>query len=143
MFQRILRERRRNRWKSRRKWQKAQRKIRREEQELRKSREYAKPDRWLNVQGVVIGVHILRNRFRSPVEFRFEFHRKDGANKQLATDFGEQDLDVLLKAITVATRYREFHRRKRASKRNGNVGVVEAKPSKVKSLPKVSQGNRI
>ena len=142
MFQRILRERRRNGWKSRRKWQKAQRKIRREEQKLRKSREYAKPDRWLNVEGVVIGVHVLRNRFRGPVEYRFEFHRKDGANKQLATDFGEQDLDVLRKAMTVATRYREFARRKQASKRHANIGVVEAKPSKVKSLPKVSHGNR-
>ena len=142
MFQRILRERRRNGWKSRRKWQKAQRKKQRAEEEVRKSREYAKPDRWLNVEGVVVGVHVLRNRFRGSVEYRFEFHRKDGANKRLVTDFGEQDLDVLRKAVVVAARLREFDRQKRATERDVNIGVAEAKPSKVKALPKVSQGNR-
>ena len=142
MLQRILRERRRRGWKSRRKWEKAQRKKRREEQELRKSREYAKPDRWLNVEGVVVGVHVLRNRFRGPVEYRFEFHRKDGANRQLATDFGEPDLAVLVKAITVATQYREFDRRRRELERKARVGVSETKPSKAKSHPKVSQGSR-
>ena len=116
MFQRILRERRSNGWKSRRKWQNAQRKVKREEEALRKAREYAKPDEWLNVEGMVIGVHILRDRFHDSVEYRFEFHRKDGANKRLVTDFGEKDLKVLLKAVSVATRYREYDRRRRASK---------------------------
>ena len=142
MFQRILRERRRNEWKSRRKWHKAWRKIQREEQELRKSREYAKPDRWFSEEGVVVGVHFLRNRYRGSIEYRFEFHRKDGANKRLDTDFGEQDLAVLLKAVAKSRRYREFDRQRRASKRDENFGVVETKPSKAKSLPKVSQGNR-
>ena len=135
MFKRILRERRRNSGKSRRKWQKAQRTKRREEQKLRKAREYAEPDGWFNVQDVVIGVHILRNRYRGPVEYRFEFARKDGASKRLVTDFGEQDLDVLLKAVAVATQYREFDRRTGASKRNVNLRAIKAKPSKVKSLP--------
>lgn len=142
MFKRILRERRRNSGKSRRKWQKAQRKKRREEQKLRKAREYAQPDRWVNVQGVVIGVHILRNHYRGPVEYRFEFLRKDGTNKRLVTDFGEQDLRVLFKAVQAAARYCELDRQKRAPKRRRNVGVMETKPSKAASRPKVSQGNR-
>ena len=142
MFQRILRERRRKGWKSRRKWQKAQRLKQREEEKLRKAREYAAPDLTRNVKGVVVGIHVLRNRFRGSVEYRFEFHRKDGANKRLVTDFGEQDLNVLREVILKATRLCESERRKHSSACDVNVGEFEAKPSKVKRRPKVSQGNR-
>ena len=124
MFQRILRERRRNRWKSRRKWEKAQRIKQREEQRLREAKEYAKPDLYLNVEGVVIGVHVLRNRFKGNVEYRFEFHRKDGSNKQLAADFGEVDLAVLKKAVQVAKLYRGFKEREQQS----NAPLAERSP---------------
>lgn len=138
MFQRIARERRKKGWKSRRKWQKAQRIKRREEERLRKSREYATPDHQFNVDGVVVSVHELRNRFRGPVEYRFEFHRKDGPNKQLASDFGDQDLDVLIKAITISARYREIIHKKREASQRGNTGITKFKPSKARTLPRAS-----
>ena len=142
MFRAIMRERRKNAWKSRRKWQKAVRQKQRHEAELRKATQYAQPDRWINVNGVVIGVHVLRDRFRGPVQYRFEFYRKDSAQKGLASDFGEQDLGTLARAINAATRYRKFAEARRNSKRSTNHGMREAKPSKVASRSSRSSEGR-
>ena len=59
MFRAIKRARRAKAWKSQRKWQHAMRKKKRHEEELRQAMKYAQPDRWINVHGVVIGVHLL------------------------------------------------------------------------------------
>ncbi len=142
MFRAIMRERRKNAWKSRRKWQKAVRKKQRHEAELRKATQYAQPDRWFNIDGVVIGVHVLRDRFRGPVQYRFEFYRKDSAQRGLVSDFGEQDLRTLAKAINAATKYRKFAEARRNSKRSTNHGTRETKPSKVASQSPRSSGGR-
>ena len=142
MFQHVLRETRRNGWKSRRKWQKAQRRKQREEQRLAKAKDYAEPDRWINVDGLMIGVHVLRERFRGTVEYRFEFRRKDGSNGRLAMDFGEADLVVLQKAVQVARRYRGFQERKRKATRRLQYGPGGTTPSKAASTPRVNRGNR-
>lgn len=141
MFQKILRERRRNGWKSRRKWRKAQQLKRREEERIRKAKDYAKADLDTNVDGVVVGIHILRDRFRDSVELRFEFRRKEGRQAQLATDFGEADFIALKKAIEYAKRYCEHQRRKSANLHvvNGHGG---SKPSKASSAPRVNPRNR-
>lgn len=143
MFQKILRERRRNGWKSRRKWRKAQELKRREEERIREAKGYAKPDLEKNVDGVVIGVHILRDRFRGSVELRFEFHRKEGRQPQLATDFGEADLAALKEAVDFAMQCCE---RQRQESKSAKLHVVDghggSKPSKASSTPRVNQRNR-
>ena len=108
MFRSILRESRRRKWKSTRKWQKAKRKQQRLEDQLQKAREVAEPDRWFNAKGLVVGVHVLRNRYRGTEEYRFEFFRKDGTRYPFASDFGERDLDALIYAIQCAKRYRDY-----------------------------------
>lgn len=142
MFQRILREKRRNGWKSRRKWEKSQRIKRREEQRLRKAREYAEPDGWSNVDGVKVGIHVLRNRFKGTVEYRFEFRRKDGLNKPLATDFGEVDLVALQKAVQKAIDIAASKSGNSKATRRLQNGRRETTPSKAASAPHVNQGNR-
>ena len=141
MFRAIMRERRRNAWKSQRKWQKAVRTKQRLEEQLRKASEYAEPDRWHNIAGVMIGVHVLRDRYRGQ-SYRFEFCRKDDAQKKPPRDFGEHDLQALVKAVEAAAKYRKFVETQERSRRSTAHGTRRAKPSKAASGPRVRQGSR-
>ncbi len=125
----LLRRRRKRIWKSKRKWQKSLERKRRLEEELHKVRQYTEPDRSFNVKGLLVGVHILRDRFRGSTELRFEFFRKEGT-KRLASDFGEHDLDALLKAVRCAKHYRTLVERKRRSAKQSASGNTGAVPSK-------------
>ena len=142
MFRAMKRARRGKAWKSQRKWQHALRKKQRHEDELRQTMKYAQPDRWINVRGVVIGVHLLRSRFRGPLQYRFEFYRKDSAQKGLAVDFGEDDLPTLVEAVQAATRYRKFVESRESSNRSRNHGTRDTKPSKAASRSPRSSGSR-
>ena len=102
----IARERRARKWKSTRQWQKAQGEKRKLEKRLGRLREQLEPDVRLNVKGISVGVHVIRGRFHSDPEFRFEFGRKEGKDRPLGHDFGERDLDALIDAVRVAKQCR-------------------------------------
>jgi hypothetical protein len=102
----IARERRARKWKSTRQWQNAQREKRKLEKRLGRLKEALKPDDDFNVEGIMVGVHVIRGRFQGGREFRFEFGRKEARDRHLAHDFGERDLDVLIEAVRRAKVYR-------------------------------------
>ena len=141
MFGARSRRKRKRTWKSGKKWRKSQERKRRLEDELQKVREYTKPDLTFNVRGLVVGVHMLRERFRSDTEFRFEFFRKE-RTERLASDFGERDLDTLLEAVRLAKQCREAVQRQRRAERQRALGNIEPPPSKAKAHPRVRQGSR-
>ena len=105
-IRKIARERRARTWKSNRKWQQAQREKRKLEKRLGILRERLEPDDRFNVNGICIDVHVIRNRYRSEPEFRFEFGRKESKDRSLGHDFGERDLEALIDAVQCAIEYR-------------------------------------
>ncbi len=94
MFNTILRERRQRKWSAKRKAMDRKTKL---EQQLEKLEKRIEPDHWKNEDGILVGIHSCRGRYRRP-EFRFEFYRKDPLRGRVA-DFGEADLDALIEAI--------------------------------------------
>ena len=103
MLKAIIRERQRRKWKSAQRYRKATERKRRLEKKLGKLENgVLKPDRVHNQKGIIIAVHHCRGRYRP--EYRFEFFRKDAYHGQVS-DFGENDLDALIKAVQSAKLY--------------------------------------
>ena len=104
MFNAILRERRRKKWKSAKRWQQKRDRKDRLERELRRLGEYVEPDLVHNHKGVLIGFHLLRSKFGKS-EIRVEFSRKFDSRRSPENQFAFNDLPILVEAI------REAHRR--------------------------------
>lgn len=68
------------------------------------------------MDGIRIDVHVIRNRYRSAPEFRFEFGRKEAKDRAPEHDFGERDLDALITAVQLAKRYRSYFASKNGSR---------------------------
>ena len=101
MFSRIMRERRKRKWKSTAKWRKAKAKKERLEKKLAKTNERLEPDYMHNENGILIAVYKCRSRYRR--EIRFEFLRNDARGP--VSDFGVNDLQALIRAVESARLY--------------------------------------
>ena len=101
-LRKIAREKRARKWKSTREWQQAQREKRKLEKRLGILKQRLEPDRRINVNGICLDVHVIRDRYRGGPRYHFEFGRKVSGDKDLDQDYGEHDLDALINAVQCA-----------------------------------------
>ena len=100
MLEAIIRERKRRKWKTR---AKAMDRAKQLEKQLGRYELERAPDATRNMEGILIVCHRCRGRFGKP-DLRFEFSRKDPLRGP-TSDYGEQDLDALMRAIEACKTY--------------------------------------